>query len=148
MVINPAAAFIRWYDGLSPAHRQHLAHVYYVCTTQDTTDMLMAPADSLQRFVRHLARPDFPLRLVARMFIVRTVFDLLLVHRKELIIAPDEWIPSGSRDKMISLGRHRWDRVMDSWAALRAKELSDSHLHAWAASIIKNKNKRDVESKR
>jgi hypothetical protein len=139
MVKNPVTAFIHWFDALPPGHRQRLAHIFFVCTTQHTGDMLAEPRHSLDRFVIHFTRPDFPLRVVSRVFTVRALFDLLLMHRKELVAGPEEWLAGHGLDNMIPLDAHQWDRVSASWAALRSRELADPYLHAWAAAVLKKK---------
>jgi hypothetical protein len=139
MVKNPVTAFIRWFESLPPGHRQRLAHIFFVCTTQHTGDMLAEPRNSLDRFVIHFTRPDFPLRVVSRVFTVRALFDLLLMHRKELVAGPEEWLARHGLENMVPLDAHQWDRVFGSWAALRSRDLADPVLHAWAAAVLKNK---------
>jgi len=139
MVTNPMTAFINWFASVPPHHRERLAHIFCVTTTRDTGDMLAAPSTSLARFTAYFTRPDFPLRVVARVFTVRTLFDLLLIHRKELVTHPEEWMPGHGTHGMIPLDPHQWDRVYTSWGRLRSRELSDRVLHTWAAAVLQKK---------
>jgi hypothetical protein len=140
MVKNPITAFMHWFDTLPPGHRQRLAHIFFVCTTQHAGDMIAEPRNSLARFKIHFTRPDFPLRVVSRVFTVRALFDLLLMHRKELVASPEKWLAGHGLDNLVPLDTHLWDQVFESWATLRSRDLSDPNLHAWTAAVLKKRN--------
>jgi len=139
MVIDPMTAFLNCFTALSPDHRRRLAHIFFVCTPRGTGEMLADPRSSHDRFLNYFTRPDFPLRVVARVFTVRTLFDLLLIHRKELVTNPGKWIPGYTPENMISLDTHLWNKVYTSWGALRSREMSDRILHTWASGVLTKK---------
>lgn len=139
VVTNPMAAFLNWFDTLPRDFRQRLAHMFMVCTAPDARDMMAPPGTSLARFLNGFKRRDFPLRIVARMFTVRSLFDLLLIHRRELTADPEKWLPDSHTDNMTPLAPYRWEKIYKSWGALRSRELSDAYVHAWAAAVLKKK---------
>ena len=137
MVINPMAAFLNWFESLSLVLKKSLAHIYRVSTTDNTMDMVMEPEISFERFKNSFVKPDFPLRVAARVFTVRAVFDLILLNRETLVSIADEYFSLWDQEKMIPLSSHQWDRAYDSWKVLRSRELSDRFLHEWANQLVK-----------
>lgn len=131
------ASFLKWFESLPLVLKKSLAHIYRVCTTDNTMDMVMAPEISFERFKNYFVKPDFSLRVAARVFTVRAVFDLIFLNRQTLVAIADEYFTVRDHEKMISLSAHHWDRAYDTWKVLRSTELSDRFLHEWANQIVK-----------
>ncbi len=133
-MISPWEAFIVWFDSVPYTLRRQLSHVFRICTTEDTSQMAARPGDSLAYFRNWVGTRDFPLRITARMFYVRSVFDLVICHHNEILTddMPDEL----NREGVIPLSDKQWEEVLRSWARLRNKEFSDSYVHSWASWMI------------
>lgn len=142
-MINPMTAFIRWFDSLPANLRKRLAHAYRVCTTDDTADIIMDPDESLDRFKGYFVKPDFPMRVAARLFTVRAVFDMILVNRDQFNAAAGQAFPGRDGDNIVQLSDRQWDTIFKDWHGLRKGFLSDPHLHAWAAEMIRRGRKGD-----
>lgn len=135
-MITPWEAFIQWFDSVPVPLRKYLAHIFRVCTTDDTTHLVASAEQSLENFRGWLTTMDFPLRVAARVFYVRSVFDMVLFHHKELL--SDEMGASPLSENGISLISDRqWAVVLESWKSLRTKEMSDTYIHSWTSHMIK-----------
>ena len=110
-------------------------HVFRICTTEDTSQMAAQPGESLAHFRNWVNTKDFPLRITARMFYIRSVFDLVICHHKEILTKN---ITDELNDKsVIPLSDKQWDEVLRSWAKLRNSEFSDNYIHSWASWMIR-----------
>ena len=128
-------AFMDWFDRRPPVQRQHLAHLFMVITTEDAMQMTATPSQSLRTFHAWAVRSDFPLRIAARMFYIRSVFDMVILHYHEL--QPKQGLMPGTTDNIIQISGPQWKAVLDSWKRLRQKELTDTYIHSWTSWMIK-----------
>lgn len=140
-VINPLQDFILWFDSLPVHHRKFLAHLYRVCTTDSTIDMVMDPDKSLELFRNSLLTTDFPLRTCARVFQLRGIFDLMLMNYKTLISDMGDLFQNTDVSNVSMLSPHQWEKTLETWRGLRSKELSDNTVHFWTREILQQKNK-------
>ncbi len=135
---TPAAAFVHWFDNQPGTLRRHLAHVFRVCTTEEVSQMAAMPDESLAVFRHWVIKLDFPLRLAAKMFYIRAVFDMVILHHDE--IAGDgssTGMVSEKSDNIVQLSTRQWQNVIHTWKNLRQSELSDTYVHAWTSWMIK-----------
>ncbi len=135
VVIPPPKAFRQWFDALPRVHRQTLAHLYRVCTTDSVEDMIRDPEHSLALFLQNLDKPDFPLRVATRLVTIRAVFDLVLVHRRNLLLLTGPFLPAQDGRAVVPLPPHQWEKIWTGWKHLRASAMSDKYLHAWIQAI-------------
>ncbi len=122
---NPITAFIQWFNSLANTHKEYIAHIYFVLTTQDTTDLALDEENAFIRFQMFVTRQDFPLRVVARMVVIRSVMDFVFINRDQL--APD----AVHGPDLIDIAEKQWETASNSWKNLRAKELSDPYIRLW-----------------
>jgi hypothetical protein len=134
---TPLEAFMRWFDSAPVPLRRYLAHIFRVCTTDDTSHMAASPDNSLHWFGNWAVKMDFPLRVAARMFYIRSIFDMVLVHHKEILAGDDFFHPASYKDNIIKISSKQWENILRSWIDLRGKEMSDSHIHVWTSRMIK-----------
>jgi len=127
---NPIQAFLEWYRSLALGQRQYLAHMYIVLTTHNTADLVTQRDASPERLERHVARPDFPVRMVARMMVVRAVIDFIFINR-DLLSRETPEAPS-----IANIAEKQWGKGLESWKILRAEELSDIYTHLWLQSEL------------
>jgi len=136
-VITPLDAFLQWFDDLPVPLRRHLAHIFRICTTDDTSQMVALPQQSLERFRHWAVKSDFPLRTAARLFYIRSIFDMVILHHKE-ICCDDDFFPISDETKnIIQLSSRQWEDILESWIDLRSKEMSDTYVHSWTSWMIK-----------
>jgi len=136
-VITPLDAFLQWFDDLPVPLRRHLAHIFRICTTDDTSQMVALPQQSLERFRHWAVKSDFPLRTGARLFYIRSIFDMVILHHKE-ICRDDDFFPISDETKnIIQLSSRQWEDILESWIDLRSKEMSDTYVHSWTSWMIK-----------
>ncbi|MDD4273469.1 MAG: hypothetical protein PHG14_07060 [Desulfobacter postgatei] len=136
-MITPLDAFLQWFDDLPLPLRRHLAHIFRICTTDDTSQMVALPQQSLERFRHWAVKSDFPLRTAARLFYIRSIFDMVILHHKE-ICRDDDFFPISDETKnIIQLSSRQWEDILESWIDLRSKEMSDTYVHSWTSWMIK-----------
>jgi hypothetical protein len=130
-------AFLKWFDNVPVPVRRYLAHIFRVCTTEDTSQMAALPDQSLEGFRRWAVKMDFPLRIAARMFYIRSIFDMVIFHYKEILAGSDFFPLSFETDKIIQLSSKQWEEIFTSWENLRSREMSDIYVHSWTSWMIK-----------
>ncbi len=133
---TPLEVFILWFDSLPVSLRRYLAHIFRVCTTDDTAQMTAGPEASLEGFRNWAVKMDFPLRLAARMFYIRAIFDMVIFHYKEILSGDNLFHLPSEPDNIVQLSSRQWENVFDSWKALRCREMSDAYIHSWASWMI------------
>ena len=138
-MITPWEAFLVWFDSVPLSLRKALAHVFRVCTTNNTSQMAVSSQESLDRFYHWVCGTDFPLRIAARMFYIRSVFDLVICHHDGIV--KDTVAQDWDNDKVVPISAKQWEEVLTSWAALRNRELSDAYIHSWASWMISLQSK-------
>ncbi len=127
---NPIQAFIEWYHSLAMGQRQYLAHMFIALTTQNTTDLAMAKDTSPDRFEHHVMEKDFPVRMVARMVVIRGIIDFIFLNKDQLV----QEIPGAPA--IVDISQKQWEKGLDSWRTLRGVELSDLYTRLWLKSEL------------
>lgn len=132
---TPWEAFINWFDQIPQNLRKRLAHMFAICTTEDTARMACSPDASLKWFRNWVVTADFPIRVAARMFYIRSVFDMVIVHNREIL--NQEYAGTVSNQtNVVSISDRQWEQTMSSWGGLRKQELSDRYIHTWTSWMI------------
>lgn len=134
---TPLEAFMKWFDNVPVSLRKCLAHMFRVCTTDDTSHMAALPEQSLDGFRNWIIKMDFPLRIAARMFYIRSIFDMVIFHYKELFAGDDFFHLLCEKENMVQISTKQWGKIFESWKELRAREMSDTYIHSWASWMIK-----------
>ena len=136
-MITPLDAFLQWFHVQPVPLRRLLAHIFRICPTDDTSQMVALPQQSLERFRHWAVKSDFPLRTAARLFYIRSIFDMVILHHKE-ICRDDDFFPISDETKnIIQLSSRQWEDILESWIDLRSKEMSDTYVHSWTSWMIK-----------
>ena len=130
-------AFIDWFDKVPPHLRQYLAHLFRVSTTEDTAQMTALPEQSLDRFRHWAVKTDFPLRTAARMFYIRSIFDMVIFHYREIITGEAFFDLPSSKNNIVQISSKQWEEIFKSWIDLRRNEMADAYIHSWASWMIK-----------
>ncbi len=136
-MVTPLEAFIKWFDNVPVPLRKYLAHIFRVSTTDDTSHMAARSDQSLEWFRNWAVTMDFPLRIAARMFYIRSVFDMVIFHYTEILSGDDIFSSASGKDNIIQISSKQWEDIFESWKDLRSKEMSDTYVHAWASWMIK-----------
>ncbi|MEE4362570.1 MAG: hypothetical protein V2J08_01485 [Desulfotignum sp.] len=136
-MITPTAAFVQWFDNIPIELRKYLAHIFRVCTTEDTSQMAALPDQSLTGFRAWVVKLDFPLRMAAKMFYIRAVFDMVILHRHEITDDKGAFGLLSEKSNIVRLSAKQWEAVIHSWKALRQAQLSDTYVHSWTSWMIK-----------
>lgn len=134
---NPIQAFIEWYRSLARVQQQYIAHMYIVLTTENTADLAMAREASPARFEFRVLQKDFPVRMVARMVVIRGIIDFLFINRDQL---PGHRGQVSNLSPIVDISDKQWERGLESWKILRAVELSDIYTSLWLKSEIEMEN--------
>jgi hypothetical protein len=135
--IYPSTAFVQWFDKVPIELRKDLAHVYRICTTEDASQMAVSPDQSLAGFRSWVVKPDFPLRSAAKMFYIRAVFDMVILHHDEIKADVGTAGLLSNTSNVIQLSARQWEEIINSWKTLRRDELSDAYIHSWTSWMIK-----------
>lgn len=128
---NPIQAFIEWYRSLALGQRQYIAHMFIVLTTQNTSDLVMGKETSPERFELHAVKKDFPVRMIARMMVVRAIVDFIFINKVELS-RETPGAPS-----IVNISEKQWEKGLEAWRVLRGVELSDYYTNLWLKSELK-----------
>lgn len=136
-MITPIDAFLQWFDALPVPLRRYLAHIFRICTTEDTSQMVALPQQSLDGFRLWAVKSDFPLRVAARLFYIRSIFDMVILHHKEICSGDDFFPVSDETKNIIQLSSRQWEDILESWTHLRSREMSDTYVHSWTSWMIK-----------
>ena len=132
---DPAQAFWDWFSALPAAHQEFLAHVFWICTTDNSNDLILSPQESLAKFGHYVARPDFPLRVLSRIVVVRGIVSFILNNREAF---ENKKLWSGSRKKnVLFLSEAQWGKHVRNWQLLLADELSDASLNVWVKAVTR-----------
>lgn len=134
---TPLEAFIKWFDDVPVSLRMYLAHIFRICTTDDTVQMIAKPEASLEGFRDWAVKVDFPLRLAARMFYIRSIFDMVIFHYKEILAGEDFFHLPSEPNNIVQISSRQWENIFNSWKNLRYREMSDTYIHSWASWMIK-----------
>lgn len=134
---TPLEGFILWFDGIPTSLRQSLAHIFQVCTTDDTAVMVAGKDQSLESFRSWVTGTDFPLRIAARMFYVRAIFDMVIFHHGEIVPGKGLSLFIPGNTNIIDISTRQWEGVLASWKSLRRDQMSDMYIHSWASWMIK-----------
>jgi len=135
-MITPLKAFMNWFDALSSDIKKNLAHIFRVCTVDDVTLMVVSPESSLAGFRVFLLKEDFVLRRIARLYIVRSVFDMIINHSDLILKASGITGSMSSFENLIDFSSAKWSQTCSSWKTLRSMYLSDTYMNLWAGSVI------------
>ncbi len=134
---TPIEAFVIWFDKIPISPRESLAHIFQVCTTDDTALMAAKKDQSLESFRNWVIGRDFPLRIAARMFYVRSIFDMVIFHHEEIVSGEGFFHLSAQKENIIQISNRQWEGVLASWKNLRQAQMSDIYIHSWASWMIK-----------
>jgi hypothetical protein len=135
-MITPLKAFIDWFDALSLDIKANLAHIFRVCTVDDLTLMVESSENSLISFRVYLLKEDFALRKIARLYLVRSVFDMIIIHSDLILKSSGVLGPGEKLGNIIDFSSAKWRKTCNSWKNLRSQHLSDTYMNFWAGSVI------------
>ena len=130
---EPEKGFLAWFNSIPFWQQRTLAHLYTMMTSPNTAYFALDGAEALSHFLNVVSRPDFPVRRVARLLQVRSVFSSLsyqLEFRRPSM--PDN---AGLQEEAVSTASHHWDQCAQSWHSLCAEELSYAALHRWLMQL-------------
>jgi len=131
--MNPDEAFEHWFESMPAAHRGKLCMLFFFLTGERTDDFFLSDQEALRRFSLFCSRPDFPVRRVARLLLIRAVFSFVL--RSEDVERFLELIPGSMRSDVVPIEGLQWLRTLRAWEQLCKTGLSDESLYRWLESI-------------
>jgi hypothetical protein len=125
---SPEQITLRWLSELPPMVCHILVMRFVLMTSQDSGDFALSGQESCEHFARYLGEPDFALRRLARILIVRTVFNFILEQEDEFFSAcsaesSDVNLPSFDAAQIL--------RAQKSWRDLCRHRLSNEQLVVW-----------------
>ncbi len=132
--MNPDEAFERWFESMPVPHRGQLCLLFFFLTGERTDDFFLSDQEALRRFALFCGRPDFPVRRVARMLLIRAVFGFVL-RSEDSIERFLELMPGSMRPEVVPIEGFQWLRSVREWEKLCKSGLSDESLYRWLESI-------------
>ncbi len=136
---NPVDIFLSWFNTVPIFQQQYLARVFFLCTTENAADFALEPEQARVRLRNYISRRDFPLRIISRLMIARSIFDLILDNHeffREMETQIASLPGSGSaRDKIASLSEKQWEQTAASWRNLRNSEFNDRAFRMWVRAV-------------
>lgn len=135
---HPLEALTLWFKSQPYQFRQYIAHMYWYCSSESIDNIFLDPEDYINKFLHHILNPDFPLRLLSRLVIIRSVLDFIIDNHKPLAKLPGEpYCPYDidTSGRVLDFADTRWEMVLVSWRELRVNALSDQVIRAWIDNI-------------
>ena len=132
---NPTAAFLSWFGTIPMLHRQSLARLFFLFTTTNSGDFSLSPAVALERFNHYILSPDFTLRRVVRLVMIRSVFDLILDNRERIEHAGNEMAGQSGNPNVLTLSDRLWEKTVASWQDLRIRVLNDEMIRLYLKTV-------------
>nr|WP_320115713.1 hypothetical protein [uncultured Desulfuromonas sp.] len=130
---SPEKAFIDWFNRLSREQRHTLAHLYIIMTSADSGDFALSGGESLNRFEEELVAPEFPIRRISRLLIIKGVFNFIFSDTS-FIVTHSKNSSTLLLDDVTAIAPYLWEREAQRWQALCRGALSDEWLHCWLTS--------------
>ena len=127
--------FISWFDTIPFLHQQHIARLFILCTTDNSADFALSPAEALGRFRSYISAADFHLRVCSRLMILCAIFDLILNNRERFIAMDRELVNTGQDHNIAHLSEKQWEKTEDSWRLFRSKTLTDRAIYDWLQKV-------------
>lgn len=132
-VIEPEQQLLAWFETLPIWQQRTLAHLYTMMTSSNTAYFALDGDEALRHFRNVVSMPDFPVRRVARLLQVRSVFSFVFYDvefvRRYMLDNP------GLSNREVDVAPHSWDRCAANWRKLCATQLSDASLHCWLMQL-------------
>ena len=130
---EPEKRFFVWFESIPLWQQRTLAHLHTIMTSPNTSYFALDGAEALRHFFNVMSRPDFPVRRVARLLQVRSIFSFVFYDvefvRRYTLDNPD------LRDGAVNAAPHHWDRCAEQWRSLCAQELGNASLHRWLMQL-------------
>jgi len=132
-VISPLKSFWDWFESLPVRHRQYLARMFWITTTSNTNEMVLTDEEYVIKFKNYLTAPDFPLRVVIKLLIIRSVFDFIL-ENLDFLTDINSTMDNASIffSNVEFLEKKQWEKIIKSWWELKNTSLSPNVFSMWA----------------
>ncbi len=132
-VLSPLKSFWDWFNFLPVRHQQYLARMFWITTTSNTNEMVLADDEYVTKFKNYLTAPDFPLRTIVKLLIIRSVFDFIL-ENLDFLIDINSNRDNGSIffSNVEFLETKQWEKIIKSWRELKNTSLSPDVFSMWA----------------
>jgi len=130
---EPEQKFLTWFESLPSWQQCILAHLHTMMTSTNTAYFVLDGEEALRHFHNEVHKPDFPVRRVARLLQIRSVFSFVFYDvefvRRYMLDNPY------LGNSVAVLNKHEWDWCSERWRELCANELSDASLHHWLMQL-------------
>lgn len=129
----PEQKFLTWFESFPAWQQRILAHLHTMMTSGNTAYFVLDGEEALRHFYNEVHKPDFPVRRVARLLQIRSVFSFVFYDvefvRRYMLDNPC------LETSVAVLKKHEWDWCAECWDQLCANELSDASLHHWLMQL-------------
>ncbi|MEA3544749.1 MAG: hypothetical protein U9R69_05945 [Thermodesulfobacteriota bacterium] len=129
----PDKLLLQWLGGIPVWQREALASHYIFMTSSDSGDFAFNGDEAWCHFEARLNRPEFPLRRVARLLTVRSLFTFLLEFSDPGTFPVPH--PNGAGDEFYPFDSAQFLRSCNRWSDLCQTGLSDKALQEWLLSL-------------
>lgn len=126
---HPYQTLLHWLDRSDTAIITVLVKTYLLMTTERSEDFALDDAEALAYVKQQITRPDFPQRRVARLLIIRSLFNFILEQ--------DRFMSSPQQEAVLPIETAHLLQVQRQWKHLCENELADENLVNWMASMQK-----------
>ena len=136
---KPINIFLSWFHSLPVSQRQYIARLFFLCTTENSADFALSPAEALVRLENYILAPDFEVRKLSRLMIVRAVFDLILNNYEKFeALSRRVSMAAGQNqgENVASLSAKQWERTIASWRHFRSSVLTDKAIYLCLQRVL------------
>jgi len=133
--VTPDKLLLQWLGEIPPWQREALASHYIFMTSSNSGDFVLNGDEAWCHFAASISREEFPLRRVAHLLTVRTLFTFLLDFSEPGTFPITH--PSGIDDKPYPFNSAQFLRSCHLWHELCGTGLSDGALQEWLSLLQK-----------
>ena len=127
--VTPERALLNWLEQLSDGLPEALIRGYILMSSPTSDEFALTDEEASSWFHHQIAAPDFPLRRVARILSVRTMFHFLLYQP----YLESQWLVDVGN--LHYLHSARFHQARRRWEQLLQQELSDQNLMNWLTEL-------------
>lgn len=130
---DPEQLILAWLEGVPKRYRDTLVCQWIFMTCNDSDELVLSGDEAWRSFRKKLLEPDFPLRRVARLLTIRSLFSFLLDYLSADAHAASR--DDGADRTLPSLDAVQYLRANQLFRELAEADLSDAALQMWLQDL-------------
>lgn len=124
--MNPFQDLLDWFNTIPRLHSDFLARMFFILSSEQTSDLNLTSEQARKKFLLYLSRPDFPPRSIARLENIKCIFSFIMNNKDFFMREDNPFIPRHAEKtgKISFLEPRQWEKTRTSWNQLLQSSLS------------------------